>query len=186
MDNELFKMVLGEGEEILKTYSPNKFRAFFPQILGWAIFIVIGIALVACTYASKSADGSDRAAAIVYLVMFVVLAAICLLLTALWCNKTVYAITNKRVLIRTGRIGVDYKSLDFAMLGAVTVNVSWIDKLLGKNTGVIQFGSMSSPLVGAAASRFSYLYIKQPYEVYKEVKAIIDGAKNTTKDTETK
>ncbi len=182
MDSELFKMVLGEDEQILKTYRPNKFRAFFTQILGWAIFIIIGIVMVACTYASKATDGSDKAASIVYLVVFVAIAAISLILTALWCNKTVYAITNKRVLIRTGRIGVDYKSLDFTMLGAVTVNVSWIDKILRKNTGVIQFGSMSSPLVGAAASRFAYLYIKQPYDVYKEVKAIIDGAKNTTKE----
>ncbi len=179
MDNELFKMVLGEGEEIIKTYRPNKFRAFFPQILGWALFIIIGVVLVACTYASKSADSADRSASIIYLVIFAILAVISLILTALWCNKTVYAITNKRVLIRTGRIGVDYKSLDFAMLGAVTVNVNCIDKILHKNTGVIQFGSMSSPLVGAAASRFAYIYIKQPYEVYKEVKAIIDNAKNT-------
>ena len=96
----------------------------------------------------------------------------------LWCNKTVYAVTNKRVLIRTGYIGVDYKSLDYSMVGAFTVNVNWIDKLLRKNTGSLSFGSMASPMTNGTVAKFNFTYIDNPYEIYKEIKELIDDSKS--------
>ncbi len=174
-DKELFNIVLGEGEEILKTYRPHKFRAFFTQILSWVLLLLlVGIC---CWGMSVDGDSSTTASIIVILSIFVVCAVVSLVLTGMWCKKTVYAITNKRVLIRTGRIGVDYKSLDFSMLGAITVNVTWVDKLLHKNTGLIAFGSMSSPLTTQGVAKFAFNFIQNPYEVYKEVKAIIDSNK---------
>lgn len=180
-DKELFNLVLGENEEILKTYRPNKFRAFFAQIILWGFLIILwALILVGNIFAYKAGESTmgELAGNIAFVVMWIVLMSLSLVLTHLWCNKTVYAITNKRVLIRTGRIGVDYKSLDYNMLGAVTVNVSWVDKLLHKNTGVIAFGSMSSPLVNNGMAKFVFSYIKNPYEVYKEVKAVIDASKS--------
>ncbi len=174
-DKELFSMVLGDGEEVLKTYRPRKFRAFFTQIITWLLLLVlIGICCAGMLIDKESGSVSG---VIVIASIFVVLAALSLILTAMWCKKTVYAITNKRVLIRTGRIGVDYKSLDFSMLGAITVNVTWVDKLLHKNTGLIAFGSMSSPLTNQGVAKFAFAYIENPYEVYKDVKAIIDTNK---------
>lgn len=174
-DKELFSMVLGEGEQVLKTYRPHKFRAFFTQIITWALLLVlIGIC---CVGMFIDPEPGATASAVVIASIFVAFAVVSLILTGLWCNKTVYAVTNKRVLIRTGRIGVDYKSLDFSMLGAITVNVTWVDKLLHKNTGLIAFGSMSSPLTTQGIAKFAFAYIEKPYEVYKDVKAIIDANK---------
>lgn len=175
-DKELFTPILGQGEEILKVYRPNKLRAFFTQILCWAIVAIIVVPLV--IYSAIVDVEFGLIGAIFVILLFAILGALCFLITGLWVNKTVYALTNKRVLIRTGYIGVDYKSLDYDMLGAVTVNVNWVDKLLHKNTGSIAFGSMSSPLVSTGLARFSFFYIGQPYEIYKEVKAIIDANKD--------
>ena len=182
-DKELFNLVLGEGENILKTYRPNRFRAFFAQIISWGFLILFwALILVANIFAYRAGESTmgELVGNIVFVGMWILFMVISLLLTHLWCNKTVYAITNKRVLIRTGRIGVDYKSLDYNMLGAVTVNVSWVDKLLHKNTGIIMFGSMSSPLMNGGMAKFAFSYIKNPYEVYKEVKAVIDASKAET------
>lgn len=176
-DNELFKPLLGEGEIVLKTYRPHKLRTFFNQIVYWiilSILIVPGVVVLS----TIEGGGFDYIIMSIYLVIYAVLIAISFLLTGLWLNKTIFAVTNKRVLIRTGRIGVDYKSLDFNMLGAITVNVSWVDKLLHKNTGSIAFGSMSSPLVSSGVAKFSFDFVNKPYDVYKEVKAIIDTTKN--------
>lgn len=182
-DKELFNLVLGEGEKILKTYRPNKFRAFFAQILTWSFVLLFWLFFVGAAiyeYFTTGLSVGDFASCIGFFAFWLILMAVSLILTHLWCNKTVYAITNKRVLIRTGRIGVDYKSLDYNMLGAVTVNVSWVDKLLHKNTGIIMFGSMSSPLMNGGMAKFAFSYIKNPYEVYKEVKAVIDASKAET------
>lgn len=176
-DNEQFNLVLGEGEVILKTYRPHKFRAYFGQILLWACLILILIPMSMLSGVTETGE-FDWAifwgAFAGFAVFYGVLATISFILLALWYKKTIYAVTNKRILIRTGRIGVDYKSLDFSMLGAMTVNVSWVDKLLHKNTGFIAFGSMSSPLTNQGGAKFNFSYIENPYAVYKEVKAIID------------
>ena len=117
------------------------------------------------------------ATSIGFIVFVVVFDALTLLLIALWYNKTLFAVTNKRILIRTGYIGVDYKGLDYDTIGALTVNVNWLDKLLKKDTGTLSFGSMASPMINTANYKFSFLYIKNPYEVYREVKSIIDANK---------
>ena len=180
-DKELFSPVLSEGEEIIKSYRPNKARAYFTQILSWLLLALIFVPCFIGLALEEGSDQVDTITLIIELVIYVAIALFSFLLTHLWCKKTVYAVTNKRILIRTGRIGVDYKSLDFNMLGAVTVNVTWVDKLLHKNTGVVAFGSMSSPLVNSGAAKFSFNYIKEPYVIYKEVKAIIDSSKTENK-----
>ena len=60
------------------------------------------------------------------------------------------------------------------MLGAMTVNVSWADKLLRKNTGMISFGSMASPMVNSVGTAFTFSYLNNPYETYKEIKKLIN------------
>jgi hypothetical protein len=96
--------------------------------------------------------------------------------------KLFYAYTNKRVIIRTGIFGVDYKSLDMAMIGAVNVYVSLLDKILQKNTGTLTFGSMASPMMtasGQAGSMFRFANIEMPYDLYREIKNAIDEYKES-------
>ncbi len=175
-DGELFALVLGEGEQIIKTYRPRAWRAYLTQILTWGFMLILAV-LLGIGSGFDETGSFNCGFLIAYLTFFIFCAAICFILTALWCNKTVYAVTNKRVLIRTGHIGVDYKSLDFSMLGAMTVNVTWVDKLFRSNTGFIAFGSMSSPLTNQGA-KFTFSFVQNPYELYKEIKAIIDSNKN--------
>ena len=91
-------------------------------------------------------------------------------------KKTFYAYTNKRVIMRTGVIGVDYKSLDIKMIGAIDVYVSFFDKLVHKDTGSLRSGSMSSPINGQA-SAFIFSHIEKPYENYKKIKEFIEEQK---------
>lgn len=171
---ELFKPVLDADEEILKVYKPNKFRTYFGTFL---VCIFITVLFMIPIIASFLDTETSIATSIGFIVFVVVFDALTLLLIALWYNKTIFAVTNKRILIRTGYIGVDYKGLDYDTIGALTVNVNWLDKLLKKDTGTLSFGSMASPMINTANYKFSFLYIKNPYEVYREVKAIIDANK---------
>lgn len=171
---ELFKPVLDADEEILKVYKPNKFRTYFGTVL---VCIFITVLFMIPIIASFLDTETSIATSIGLIVFVVVFDALTLLLIALWYNKTIFAVTNKRILIRTGYIGVDYKGLDYDTIGALTVNVNWLDKLLKKDTGTLSFGSMASPMINTANYKFSFLYIKNPYEVYREVKSIIDANK---------
>ena len=171
---ELFKPVLDADEEILKVYKPNKFLTYFGTVL---VCIFITVLFMIPIIASFLDTETSIATSIGFIVFVVVFDALTLLLIALWYNKTIFAVTNKRILIRTGYIGVDYKGLDYDTIGALTVNVNWLDKLLKKDTGTLSFGSMASPMINTANYKFSFLYIKNPYEVYREVKAIIDANK---------
>ncbi len=175
-DTEYFDLVKDKDEEILKTYRPNKTRAWWTFALTGILLVLVFACPIVAGFLSTEEGGIGVAIpAIAMLVVFVGFYAIML---GLWLNKTIYAVTNKRILIRTGYIGVDYKSLDFTLLGALTVNVNFLDKILRKNTGSISFGSMASPMVSNNVSKFSFSYIKDPYVEYKEIKAIIDSVKD--------
>ena len=170
---ELFQPVLDSDEQILKFYKPNKVRTFFGTILICLLITILFIIPIIGSFL----DPETFITGIGFIVFVIVFDFLAILMIALWYNKTIYAVTNKRILIRTGYIGVDYKALDYDSIGALTVNVNWLDKLLKKNTGTLSFGSMSSPMINTANYKFSFLYINNPYETYREVKAMMDENK---------
>ncbi len=172
-DKEQFSQILDTDEKIIKTYRPLKSRAYFATILS-ILFITI---IFAIWFVASYLDKSSGFAWVVPVIIDIVYIVVSIIMIELWCNKTIYAITNKRVLIRTGYIGVDYKSLNYDMLGAMTVNVNIVDKMSNRDTGTISFGSMSSPLTTQGVAKFMFQYIKAPYQVYREVKAVIDENK---------
>ena len=118
----------------------------------------------------------------IFIIVIASILIVCIGLTFLFFKlsykNTYYAYTNKRVIIRKGIIGVDYKSLDLDMIGVVTVNVGVLDKIMQKNTGTICYGSMASPVGGQNGPMFRFSHIVNPYEIYKEIKTVIDEYKN--------
>lgn len=178
-DKGLFQVVLDDDEEVIQVIRPHKGRAWFGMIVGLivlALFMVpFGVMMIVF---HDQGDGDSLGAGIGALVFWAILTAFGVVSIALWSCKTVYAWTNKRVLIRTGYIGVDYKSLDLTMVGALSVNVTMVDKLLRRNTGTISFGSMASPMTAQNASKFNFAFVYDPYRVYKEVKGYIDQKKS--------
>lgn len=169
-----FELVLDKDEQILKMYIPNKPRAMFSAVL-FSIFALLMFSPM--MIGASEEDSVGWIIIVVWLSISVFFALFIVLMYALWLNKTVFAVTNKRILIKTGFIGVDYKSLDYTLLGAFTVNVNWVDKLMHKNTGTLAFGSTASPMVSNTNTNFRFAYIKNPYESYKEIKTIIDEYK---------
>lgn len=187
--NELFQPILDDDEEVVKVVRLHKGRAWFSTIASLIIFglVIVPVGILMIIFHEPAAAGEEdmMGFGIMLLCFWALVTLIAIICVALWCNKTVYAWTNKRVLIRTGYIGVDYKSLDLNMVGALSVNVNIVDKLLRKNTGTISFGSMASPMTVQNASKFSFSFIHEPYQIYKEVKVYIDQKKNA-ENTKTK
>ena len=93
-------------------------------------------------------------------------------------RRAFYVVTNKRLIIRTGIIGVDYKSLDIKNVISVDVRVNFLDKPVHPNTGSIIFGNAAAPVYASPNHRYpaaySFAHIDNPYEVYKKLKEHIN------------
>ncbi len=176
----VFEPVLNKDEKIIKVFKPNKAKMFWSYVIV-VLFIWLFLAIFALLTISDlvKENGVGNLFYIVIGVWVAVYILVLILFSVFYhfeYKKTYYAYSNKRIIIRHGIIGTDYKSLDIDMIGAVTVNVGIIDKMVRKNTGSLTFGSMASP-VGTGAFMFAFGNIENPYEVYKEIKEFIDNKK---------
>ena len=83
--------------------------------------------------------------------------------------NTAYAITNKRVLIRGGFWGTDFRSIDHDRIADMSVNVNPIDTFFGSGTININTGTTTSN------GRISYdkiKSVKNPYDVFRQLKTV--------------
>ena len=140
---EKFNDILEKDEKITKVFKPNKTKFWWSTNL-LTIASVIGIPLWPFVW----------------------------LFARIYYKNRFYCYTNKRIIIRGGIIGVDYKSLEFKHLTATIVYVSPLDKIVRKNTGSIMFGSPSSPIGNPLekTNPYTFRHVEKPYDVMREMK----------------
>lgn len=189
-----FEKILDKDEKIIKVFKPVKSKLYFATFINvffFSLFSAIALPLSAATEFTFKPDCPlphflqviilIATLLILYLLFLLFLYFLVWIFARIYYKNLYFAYSNKRIIIRTGIFGVDYKSLDMKMIGAINVYVSLVDKIHRKNTGSITFGSTASPISpekGLAGYRFSH--IKDPYELYREVKSIIDEYKEKT------
>ncbi len=178
--------LLSAGEEVLYEYKPNSVRyLFIGQLLSILIGIIFGsvfflIGLLGVIGVIIADDGSRFGFIIMLVVGLVpVISPILRFLTSFKRYKnTAYIVTNNRLIIRSGFIGVDYKEMSLISVTSMDVRVDFFDKLVHPNTGTSSFANAANPMYGsqngrANVSNFRFDYIENPYEVYKKIKEIL-------------
>lgn len=88
---------------------------------------------------------------------------------------TKYAITNKRILIKSGIIGTDFNSVYFTEIKSANVNVGLMDKIFGVGTINIDTGKLETVTSGSGENQRTSVrtaydrlqHIDNPYDVYK-------------------
>jgi len=130
MDASVFSDILERGETVIKIYKPNAkrfwrgvrfslFGLFFPPIFVFGtLFTVLTLGIGPFLLLRFTKKGF---------------------------NNTYYCYTNKRLIIRSGAIGIDYKSLEFKGINLTKVAVGFLDKKHG--TGNLFFSSPSAVAV---------------------------------------
>lgn len=84
-------------------------------------------------------------------------------------NNTTYATTNKRILLRTGFWGIDFKSIDYDKILDVRVDVNPFESMFGVGSIKINTGLMG----GRGTSIYdSITAIHNPYGVFKQIKTV--------------
>ena len=181
---ENFEMILDKDEQIIKEYRPNKKRSVYLSLLSLLpLFLVaitfILIAVLTFVNVIKITDDQGKSE-MMFPYIFIFFGALILLIAiytyiyyVVSYKKRLYCLTNKRIIIRGGFIGVDFNALDIAVINSVNVKVGLLDKMVKPNTGTIIFGSATTPLGQNnknSSGGFTFLHIDNPYEVYKEIK----------------
>ena len=177
---ELFSHVLDDDEKIIKVFKPNKAKLFLSSIVlnfMWSFwFLIFGIIAI---LVPEEGVSINKIFVLIPIGLYIVIFAFLMLFTSLHYKNVYYAYSNKRIIIRSGIFGVDYKSLDMSMIGAIDVYVSLLDKIAKKNTGSLTFGSAASPVGDSKASGYRFNHVVMPYETCKEIKSYIDDYKKS-------
>ena len=181
----LFDNVLDKNEQIIKIIKPNKLKLFIYWLSNafwinfWIAIITILPMLSASWEMGESLSWEFYMIPVAIIVLIFIFTAI---FAAIYYKNNYFAYTNARILIRSGIIGIDFKSLDMRYVGALNVKVGFWDKVLKQETGTITFGSMSSPMATSKAVGYNFSHIEKPYELYKEMKQVVEEVKEKYKN----
>ena len=187
---EEVKKILTDDEEVKEYFKPNKKRFVVVNIIATLLFLIIffggvftvGILGIINVIAFTDSTGQrDFLAPIMFLVFstpFLLMIILSLIGYVARYHRTIYVVTNKRLIIRSGFIGVDYKSIETKYVGLVNVRVDFLDKLCGGNVGTVTFASAAIPMMNINGKNgmntaFAFACVENPYEVYKKVKEYI-------------
>jgi len=177
---DMFADVLDKDEKVVKTYKPDKKK--FHWSIRWVIWFTF-LWIYPCALIGLSSDiamdpwlfaGIWVGATTVALILTSMITRI---FTSMYYNNRYYAYTNRRIIVRSGVFGVDYKCLDFKTMTATIAKVSLLDRLLRRKTGSLFFGSPSAPVAGVfgtnMANPYRFSHIVDPYGNLREIKEVI-------------
>jgi membrane protein YdbS with pleckstrin-like domain len=164
-----FDSVKDDDEEILWTDKPR----FIPYTitglsLGVTAFVFVGI-YYAMTKNIKNENGSG-AFSIWFALIPVFLFLLSFLKKIFSYSNTSYAFTNKRVMVRTGFLGTDFKAIDYDKISDIEVTVNFIERAF--NVGTIKFFSGRTDVNDGITTKLydRWEAIANPYEVFKQLK----------------
>lgn len=166
-----FESVKDDDEEILWTEKPK----FIPYAItglaaGFGIFIFVMISFAMF----KNADtGSFFGNSFVWFTAIPIIFFLWSFLQKLLSySNTSYAFTNKRVMVRTGFIGTDFKSIDYDKISDFEVTVNVVERAF--NVGTIKFFSGRTQNDDGVTTKLydRWEAIPNVYEVFKKVKQV--------------
>lgn len=184
---EEVKKILASDEEVKEYFKPNKkryvvvnsiFSMIFLIVFFGGMFVVGILGIVGAIDFTGDNGEKDLLAPIMILVFslpFLLMGILTVVGYSVRYKRSLFVVTNKRLIIRSGFIGVDYKSIELKYVGLVNVRVDFLDKIAGGNTGSITFASPALPMNGQNNTNgtFCFQCVDNPYEVYKKVKEYI-------------
>ena len=184
MQADPFADILNENETLLWSDKPNR-RAWMTN--GY-IFLVIGIAFTAIItvpmLVSFSSGPAPMFGMLAFFALFYGAPGWLSIVYLCWLHraekKTVYACSDKRVLIRRGGFGVSYVTIVYADIRYVDVRIGWFENHRGTGSLFLETGVFQANFCGLDQwSPKRIVGIEKPYEVAKMINAQIQAAKKS-------
>ncbi len=166
-----FESIKDDKEEILWTGKP-KFIPFILANFFAGIFIVLFASIWIFANRSWGTSNGNETASYFWLFGLLPLAVGLLgfLKRVFSFSNTAYSYSDKRVMMRSGFIGSDFKTIDYDKISNIEVTVSIVEKMY--NVGTIKFFSGRTQTDEGITTKLydSWSAIENPYEVFKKVK----------------
>lgn len=166
-----FESIKDNNEEIIWTGKP-KFIPYIVSGLGSGLFaLAFGIVWVLVNLSIK-ADNDNGGFQYFWLFGLIpLIQGLYAFLNRLFSfQNTAYGYSNKRVMMRTGFIGTDFKTIDYDKISDIEVTVNVIERMY--NVGSIRFFSGRTLTDENNTTKLydSWSAIESPYEIFKRVK----------------
>jgi len=165
-----FDSVKDNDEEIIWTGKP-KFIPYLFSGLGIGLYLIgFGIVWLLITLNIKPENDSTGGYAWLFGFLPLLQGLFTFLKKLFSFSNTAYAYSNKRVMMRTGFIGTDFKTIDYDKISDIEVTVNVIERMY--NVGTIKFFSGRTQTDEGNTSKLynSWFAIENPYEIFKLVK----------------
>ena len=167
-----FDSIKDNAEEILWTDKPK----FIPYIisalgLGVGVLIFVGFSYAMARNVFNESGKNDN-----FFMLFLLLPVAFFLfnfLSKLFSySNTRYAYSNRRVMIRSGFIGTDFKIIDYDKISDIQVTVNLVERLF--NVGTIRFYSGRTESNEGTITKVydRWEAIANPYEVFRQLKTV--------------
>ncbi|MBT8317784.1 MAG: PH domain-containing protein [Lutibacter sp.] len=163
---ETEEKVLWSGKQDLKSLLTIAFLCS-----GVALFIALLLFFnLGDVAAHKTVKLGSNPTQVFKIILFVLIGISVLIPFAFYMNfkATDYLVTNKRLIIKSGIIGADIRSIYYDQIKSSFVNVDLIGKLFGSGTILMDTGRITqSRKRGSKTAYDRFRFIKDPYQVYK-------------------
>ena len=169
-----FEAVRDRDEQVYWVGKP----AFLPFILTGVPFLILGLLWGAMDYFGfirhmLKGEGKELTGfAIPFFTLHLLplwLSVLNMLRLFLVYGNTCYAYTNKRLMIRSGFWGTDFKAIDYDKIQDIEVNVNPIENTLGVGT-IRAFSGRETAKGNRIYDQF--IAVPNPYEVFKGIKEV--------------
>lgn len=174
-DTALFDQVLDGDEQVLLCQKPSPSRFylnFWGKTLLWTLWVFLLTELVLLVF-----ENVPVGYYFIPFALFGVALVFAIPLSILCFDHTVYAVTNKRILVRTGITGIEFRSLNLISIGVVNFKQDIWDRMLLHNTGSIFFGGQLETNGQTTMHGFEFKFIEKPQAVYTAVRKLLNNKK---------
>ncbi|HRI47063.1 MAG TPA: PH domain-containing protein [Ignavibacteriaceae bacterium] len=167
-----FVQVLDRDEKVFWIGKPK----FVPFMMTGIPFLLVGIVWFAFDYFAflKNIDLEDGVSG--FVVPFFIMhlfptwgSILNLIRLALVFNNTYYTYTNKRLMMRSGFWGTDFRAIDYDKISDIEVNVNPIENMFNVGS-IMAYSGRNNSKGGRIYDRF--IAIENPYHVFKMIKQI--------------
>ncbi len=166
-----FDSIKDDDENILWIGKPKFIPYMFSGLVSGLFTLAFGIIWMLSTINFKNSEVSGTNAFMwLFGLLPILLGLYAFMNRLLSYSNTAYAYSDKRVMMRSGFIGTDFKTIDYDKISDIELTVNIIERIY--NVGSIQFFSgRTQTNDGKTTNLYDYwTAIDNPYEVFKMVK----------------
>jgi len=168
----LFDSVKDNDENMLWTGKPV-FIPYLTSGISVDLFILVfTIGFMYITFTGEAESGNPSNMFYIIALLPLIQRVYVFLIKLLSFSNTAYAYSNKRIMIRTGFIGTDFKTIDYDKISDIEVKVSVIEKMFDVGTVRFYSGRTENTDNGIKKLTDRWIAITNPYEIFKMVKQI--------------